>query len=135
MVLRYGTGLFTQLQLGRRWEGSAAVCKKTLARRSRETFLVMVRLECLLYAVGLTALGAGKTDAFYLPGGAPNSFRKGEKVSRPSSDAAARCPLHFLLQRRDCLGSDSVGTTISLVVHLETRLGYFLRPYVLSWGR
>lgn len=40
----------------------------------------MVRLECLLYAAGLTALGAGKTDAFYLPGGAPNSFVKGTKV-------------------------------------------------------
>lgn len=111
-----GTGLITQLKLDRRWEGSAALCKKNLARRSQEPFLAMVRLECLLYAVGLTALGAGKTDAFYLPGGAPNSFRKDEKVSRPSSNAAAPHPLHCLLQRQGCLGSDAVGSTISLVM-------------------
>lgn len=48
----------------------------------------MVRREHLLYAVGLIALGAGRTDAFYLPGGAPNSFGKGDKVSHASSDPA-----------------------------------------------
>lgn len=110
------TGLLTQLQHDRAWEGSAALCKKILARRSREPFLAMVRLECLLYAVGLTALGAGKTDAFYLPRGAPNSFGKGEKVRHPSSEAAALCPMHCLLPRRNFVGTASVGVTISLVM-------------------
>lgn len=82
------------LEDDRRWEGSAALCKNILARRSREPLLAMVRLERLLYAAGLTALGAGKTDAFYLPGGAPNSFGKGEKVRGPPSDAATLCPMH-----------------------------------------
>lgn len=120
-MLRYRTGLITQLQHDRGWEGSAALCKKPLARRSREPFLAMVRLECLLYAAGLTALGAGKTDAFYLPGGAPNSFVKGTKVSRPSSDAAALRSLHCLLRMRGCLGTDSLGTTISLVMCIARR--------------
>lgn len=34
----------------------------------------------LLCAVGLLLSGAGKTDAFYLPGKAPNSYTDGEKV-------------------------------------------------------
>eukprot|EP00903_Cladosiphon_okamuranus_P019925 g18312.t1 len=40
----------------------------------------MARWETLLYAVGLLLSGAGKTDAFYLPGKAPNSYGEGDKV-------------------------------------------------------
>lgn len=55
----------------------------------------MARWETLLCAVGLLLAGAGKTDAFYLPGKAPNSFNEGEKVctcslsSIPHTEVAA----------------------------------------------
>lgn len=50
----------------------------------------MARWETLLYAVGLLLSGAGKTDAFYLPGKAPNSYSEGEKVRVLSSLKATR---------------------------------------------
>lgn len=44
----------------------------------------MARLGRLLAGAGLLLSGAGKTDAFYLPGKAPASYADGEKVSLAS---------------------------------------------------
>lgn len=43
----------------------------------------MVRRGVLLGAAGLLLAGLGKSDAFYLPGKAPNSYSEGDKVGAP----------------------------------------------------
>ena len=53
----------------------------------------MARWETLLCAAGLLLSGAGKTDAFYLPGKAPNSFGEGEKVRVLSKHCARQARL------------------------------------------
>lgn len=63
----------------------------------------MARLEGLLYGVGLLVVALGRTDAFYLPGGAPNSFSKDEKVRYPPLNNIVVEPSRPLLPRRAVL--------------------------------
>ena len=52
-----------------------------LAREPLSIPFTMVRWQTVLHGVGLFGARLSLSNAFYLPGGAPNSFLKGDKVT------------------------------------------------------
>lgn len=98
----------------------------------------MARWGTLLYAVGVFLSGAGKTDAFYLPGKAPSSYSEAEKV-RILSTKAQRST-HAKAQEEARLVGGRFSLAILLLGHVgrhvcrTNALRYLTPPKKTDWS-